>query len=434
MHRTMLVIAASLLLPTAATAEPIEVTATLAGQAILPAQSFVNPPPDAPVGLFRSGRFAANERLEQDYGRLERTGLARPFPGQPLQGFSGIKTLGDGRYLLLTDNGFGSRANSADAVLMFHIAVPDWASGRLIVERTIFMADPDHVIPFPITTEFTATRYLTGADLDPEGIQPVGDGYWIGDEFGPYLIQVDADGRVVAFHETVIDGLSIRSPDHHRLALQADPSASAPPFNLRRSRGFEGLASAADGTTLLPMLEGQVFDPETGTFETRSGRPAVRILEFDTTGGGWSDRVRYYPLEDASHAIGDFNLIDASRALVIERDWLEGDARLDMAEPALFKRVYLIDLDRTDEAGVVEKLGFIDLLAIADPAGLALQGTIDGVFSFPFVTIENVDRVDDRHIIVGNDNNYPFSIGRAPGRADDNELILLEVADLLALR
>ena len=106
MHRTMLVIAASLLLPTAATAEPIEVTATLAGHAILPAQSFVNPPPDAPVGLFRSGRFSANERLEQDYGRLERTGLALPFPGQPLQGFSGIKTLGDGRICLI----FGYRA------------------------------------------------------------------------------------------------------------------------------------------------------------------------------------------------------------------------------------------------------------------------------------------------------------------------------------
>ena len=90
MHRTMLVIAATLIWPSAAAAEPIQVAATLAGHAILPAQSFVDPPPDAPVGFFRAGRFTANERLEQDYGRLERTALARPFPGQPLQGFSGI--------------------------------------------------------------------------------------------------------------------------------------------------------------------------------------------------------------------------------------------------------------------------------------------------------------------------------------------------------
>jgi hypothetical protein len=434
MHRTLPTLAATLLWPAALAAEPVAVTATLAGHAILPAQTFVNPPADAPVDLFRSGRFTNNERVEQDYGRLERTGLARPFPGQPLQGFSGIKTLGDGRYLLLTDNGFGSRANSADAILMFHIATPDWESGRLVMERTIFLADPDRLIPFPIATEFTDTRYLTGADLDPEGIQPVGDGYWIGDEFGPYLVRVDGEGRVTEFHETVIDGLLIQSPDHHRLQLQADPSAAAPGFNLRRSRGFEGLALAADGTTLLPMLEGQIYDAESGTFETRSGRPAVRILAFDTTGGGWSDELRYYPLEDESHAIGDFNLIDDSRALVLERDGRQGDARLDMPEPALFKRVYLIDLDQLDEDGVVAKLGHVDLLAIADPEGIARQGTIDGVFTFPFVTIENVDLVDDRHIIVGNDNNYPFSIGRAPGTADDNELILLEVEALLALR
>ena len=36
-----------------------------------------------------------------------------------------------------------------------------------------------------------------------------------------------------------------------------------------------------------------------------------------------------------------------------------------------------------------------------------------------------------RHIIVGNDNNLPFSSGRALGKSDDNELILLKVTDLL---
>ncbi|GEN26355.1 hypothetical protein HVA01_00010 [Halovibrio variabilis] len=47
------------------------------------------------------------------------------------------------------------------------------------------------------------------------------------------------------------------------------------------------------------------------------------------------------------------------------------------------------------------------------------------------MTIENVERVDESTIIVANDNNYPFSIGRQQGRADDNELILLNVEDFL---
>jgi hypothetical protein len=56
------------------------------------------------------------------------------------------------------------------------------------------------------------------------------------------------------------------------------------------------------------------------------------------------------------------------------------------------------------------------------------------VLTFPFFTIENVDIVDGRHIIVGNDNNLPFSSSREPNRADDNEFILLEVEALLKAR
>ena len=70
---------------------------------------------------------------------------------------------------------------------------------------------------------------------------------------------------------------------------------------------------------------------------------------------------------------------------------------------------------------------------IADPDGKAKQGAIDGVLPFPFFTIENVDVVDRANgiIVVGNDNNLPFSSGRALGKFDDNELILLKVTDLL---
>jgi Co/Zn/Cd efflux system component len=58
----------------------------------------------------------------------------------------------------------------------------------------------------------------------------------------------------------------------------------------------------------------------------------------------------------------------------------------------------------------------------------------NGVLTFPFFTIENVDVVDSKHIIVGNDNNLPFSSSRDPNKADDNEFILLEVEALLKAR
>ena len=68
---------------------------------------------------------------------------------------------------------------------------------------------------------------------------------------------------------------------------------------------------------------------------------------------------------------------------------------------------------------------------IKDPNNMARKPLNNGVFTFPFFTIENVDVVDGEHIIVGNDNNYPFSSSREPNQADDNEFILLKVPELL---
>jgi len=66
-----------------------------------------------------------------------------------------------------------------------------------------------------------------------------------------------------------------------------------------------------------------------------------------------------------------------------------------------------------------------------DPQKLARQGGRDGKLTFPFFTIENVEVIDGERIIVGNDNNLPFSSGRALGKADDNELVILRVPELL---
>jgi hypothetical protein len=84
--------------------------------------------------------------------------------------------------------------------------------------------------------------------------------------------------------------------------------------------------------------------------------------------------------------------------------------------------------------GPVRKIGYIDLMKIQDPNKKSRKPLNDGVLTFPFFTIENVDVVDGRHIIVGNDNNLPFSSSRDPNKADDNELVLLEVEALLAAK
>jgi hypothetical protein len=90
-----------------------------------------------------------------------------------------------------------------------------------------------------------------------------------------------------------------------------------------------------------------------------------------------------------------------------------------------------VELSESNVNGPLRKIGYIDLMNIADPAKVARKPLTNGVLTFPFFTIENVDIVDARHIVVGNDNNLPFSSSREPNQADDNELVLLEVADFL---
>jgi hypothetical protein len=76
---------------------------------------------------------------------------------------------------------------------------------------------------------------------------------------------------------------------------------------------------------------------------------------------------------------------------------------------------------------------------IADPEGknrlpTAATRDLTGKMTFPFFTIEDVMMVDDSHIIVANDNNLPYSSGRALDKAADNEFILLSVPEFLAAR
>ncbi len=422
--------------------------AILVGHAVLPAQSFIEAPADAPADLKVSGKFTTGARVEA-IGSVEGksadrpTGVSVPFKGQPIQGHSGIKRMPDGTFWIVTDNGFGSKANSPDSMLYLNRYRVDWDKGSLERLETIFLHDPDKKVPFRIVHEGTDRRYLTGSDFDIEGFQIVGDTIWIGDEFGPYLLKTDLKGRVIKVFETMADGKPVRSPDHYAVTTPSIPGQPAA-FNLRRSKGYEGFASSKDGKFLYAMLEGPLWDAETKDYEkTAAGKEYLRILEFDVAAEKWTGRHWQYVLEQNGYAIGDFNMVDQTTALVIERD--NGEGTPDKAcqgqraptcfhDLAKFKRIYKIEMTDANAGKAARKIGHIDLMKIADPNKKARKPLTGDVLTFPFFTIENVDVVDARHIVVGNDNNLPFSSSREPNKADDNELILLEVGAFLAAK
>jgi hypothetical protein len=420
--------------------------ATLTGHVVIPAATFIPAPADAPEDLKISGKFTTGKRVDaagtiEGRSRGRPTGVKLPFNGQPVQGSSGIKRMPDGTFWVLTDNGFGNKANSPDAMLFLNQYRLNFDKGTADRLATVFLHDPDKKIPFRIVHEGTAKRYLTGSDFDLESFQPIGDKFWIAEEFGPYLIRADKNGKVEAVFETMIDGKVARSPDHYAVTAPAVPGGTVN-FSIRRSKGYEGMAASPDGRFLYPLLEGPVWDAEKKDWEkTADGKEYLRILEFDVANEKWTGRHWKYVLEANGNAIGDFNMISPTQGMIIERDDHEGTA--DKACPAgtksencfdqiaKFKRIYKIEMTDANANAPVRKIADIDLMKISDPDKKARKPLNDGVLTFPFFTIENVDIVDGDHIVVGNDNNLPFSSSRDPNKADDNEFVLLKVTDFL---
>lgn len=327
MRSTFLCSVASLVMLTSAAFAQSEgeFPAKLAGHAVLPAASTIDAPADAPNDLKTSGKYTTGKRVESlgtvmGKSKERDTGIALPMKGQPLQGHSGIKVMPDGSFWVLTDNGAGSRYNSADYMIYLNRHKIDWKSGKVEKQETVFLHDPDKKMPFRILHEDTAKRYLTGADVDSEGFQIVDGNFWIGEEFGPYIIQADMTGKVLAVFETVADGKPVRSPDHWAVQSPGAPGASYTNVNLKRSKGYEGFASSKDGKFLYGLLEGPIWDAEKKDWEKVDGKEAARILEFDVKAQKFTGRFWYYVFETNGNAIGDFNMITADNGLIIERD------------------------------------------------------------------------------------------------------------------
>lgn len=458
----------------------VAATALAAGAAILGA-----PPDDwqqarlvarivLPAATYRAGSPTSGAFLST----AERTaaagnGVRGPERGaylaaQPVQGFSSMVPANNGTWWALADNGYAWRDNSADFQLVFFRLDPRLGDSRgPAVLQSVVLRDPDHRIPWVIVCDqgngtrlpdfsFNAlppappacgaeprARILTGFDLDPESFVRAPDGtFWLSEEFGPFLIHVAADGRVL---EPPVAVPGVRSPQNPFLEI-ADRSRAERP-TLAASRGFEGMAISPDGATLYALLEGALAEDDAQD---------LRIYVYDLTGRAFagaylklrlemsSQKVNLASLEDASGArvypdavappagpvsIGELKAVNDRHLLVIERD-NHGD---DLAAPR-FKKIFLLDRSlAAARDGYVGKSPLVDLLAIPDPSGVGGDGDF---FGLPFYTLESVHLFDDRTLLIASDNNFPFSNGRSRSRsrdrsgplvADDSEIILVRL-------
>jgi hypothetical protein len=432
--------------------------AQLVARTVLPAATYR--PGSPPSGAFLS---------EADRATARANGVRGPEAGpylaaQPIQGLSSVVPAGPGTWWALADNGYAWRGNSADFQLAVFRFDPRWGdpAGPRVVE-TVLLRDPDRRIswtivcdrgrgtplpPFdfnrmpsapPACGSDPAARLLTGFDFDPESFVRAPDGtFWVGEEFGPFLLHVAADGRLLEAPHPVP---GVRSPQSPYLEISDRTRPERP--TLASSRGFEGLAISPDGSKLQALLEGAVagddpqdlriyvFDTERRSFandflRVRLEMPS-QMVDLASLTDARGERV--YAGAEAPPAgpvaIGELKAVNNRQFLLIERDNLGDDLRAPR-----FKKVFLLDAAQAAErGGYVRKDLLVDLLAIPDPAKLGGDGDF---FRLPFYTIESVYPVDERTLLIASDNNFPFSNGRARGRsadragplvADDTEII-----------
>ena len=392
--------------------------ATLTGRAVLPADTFDIVTADSrPVGAALEGVI---------------NGRRPPFESVPVQGFSSLLLGPDGSALALQDNGFGTLANSADFPLrwydlVLHLDNPPAAGGAVDVRGFVELSDPDGLLPFPLSRT-DGSRRLTGADLDPESFVRLDDGtFWIGEEFGPSLVHVNARGEVLekpvdvpvvpALRDFARGSPFYRTPDHPDLRFLRHEETRDELANQPRSGGIEGLAVSPAGGRLYAAVEKGLRDDPVA--ERRV------ILEFDPARRSFTGNRWLYLADGPDVSLASLEAVSNQVLLVIERDGYEGaEARV--------KRIYRVELGRVDMGGFLIKQLVCDLLNVDDSAGLT-RGERGAVglghrYSFPYVTPECLAVVDDSTLIVVNDNNYPMSAGRRPPKTpDDSEFIRLRL-------
>lgn len=176
-----------------------------------------------------------------------------------------------------------------------------------------------------------------GADpsgLDTEGIAALADGgFWVGDEYGPSLVRLGPDGRVL--RRLVPEGSGIEGAAY-------PVEARLPAIAARRqiNRGFEAIALSGDGDWLFLAFQSPLAQPDEQAHE--QGRH-VRLWRLDAATGEVAAQY-LYPLDppDSFRRDREAKPLDWSDLKVSELCWAAPQALLVLERGSQTTKIYSV--------------------------------------------------------------------------------------------
>jgi hypothetical protein len=202
--------------------------------------------------------------------------------------------------------------------------------------------------------------------LDTEGLVRLKDGtFWIGEEYGPSLVHVAADGKII--ERLVPVGLEA---DFSAVTYKVTGTLPALLAKRQLNRGIEGIAISPDETHLYAIVQNPLANPDADAFKKAS---ATRIIKLELASQNVVGEF-VYPLDSHTTFKNDAKADKQSDVRISELSAVGPDQLIVLERIAKTTKLYAIDLgtatnilgtawDETATAPSLEQIAAADLAA-----------------------------------------------------------------------
>ncbi|MDQ2075035.1 esterase-like activity of phytase family protein [Haloarcula sp. H-GB4] len=296
-------------------------------------------------------------------------------------------------------------------------------SNTAMVTETIPLKDSDGnditAISNPLEVTTTEGAYSINGNripYDPNGMDIEGvvrmtdDTFWIAEEYGPSIAEVNPNGQIVARH--VPEGVDEDLAD---ATYPIMPSLPAVWRRRKLNRGIESLGISPDETQLVFAIQSPFANPDVETSESSRN---IRVATFDPASGEMGDQYLYrLDLPETFRRDNVDGTPDQSDVKISELRMLDEDRLLVLERVSATTKLYVVSMadtdpipaeyDELDRDETLESLSEDELQSV-DSFEKTLVFSTDDYDGFPS-KIEGIAMPTEGTMILINDNDFGYT-------------------------